>query len=147
MWYCFLPSLWLRHRSWWIIEYSQSWSLCSPTALSEICWYAMFSYSWFQSRWQSFCQGLVFLNYSAFKETLQKYLRPYEIIIQPGTLSFTLYLPESICSVHPVFYVSILKLAMFNTFSKRIQLVHAPVIIDGEPEYEILWIVDSKIDY
>jgi len=36
--------------------------------------------------------------------------------------------------------------ATFNTFSKRIQLAPAPVIIDREPEYEISWIVDSKID-
>ena len=36
---------------------------------------------------------------------------------------------------------------MFNTFSERIQLASAPVIIDGEPEYEISQIVDSKIDY
>jgi len=36
---------------------------------------------------------------------------------------------------------------MSNTFSKRIQLAPAPVIIDGEPEYEISQIVDSKIDH
>jgi len=50
------------------------------------------------------------------------------------------------CSVHPVFYVSILKPAISNTFSERIQLAFNPVIIDKEPEYEISWIVDSKID-
>ena len=33
-----------------------------------------------------------------------------------------------------------------NTFSKRIQPVPAPVIIDGGPKYEISQIVDSKID-
>jgi len=33
-----------------------------------------------------------------------------------------------------------------NTFSEKIQLAPAPVIIDREPEYEISWIVDSKID-
>jgi len=33
-----------------------------------------------------------------------------------------------------------------STFSERIQLAPAPVIIDGEPEYEISWIVDSKIN-
>ena len=43
--------------------------------------------------------------------------------------------------------MSILEPAMFNTFSERIQLASAPVIIDGEPEYEISQIVDSKIDY
>ena len=36
--------------------------------------------------------------------------------------------------------------AISNTFSERIQLAPAPVIIDGEPKYEISQIVDSKID-
>jgi len=36
--------------------------------------------------------------------------------------------------------------ATSNTFSERIQLAPAPVIIDGKPEYEISQIVDSKID-
>ena len=40
-----------------------------------------------------------------------------------------------------------LKPATSNTFSERIQLAPVPVIIDGEPEYEISWIVDSKIDH
>jgi len=43
--------------------------------------------------------------------------------------------------------MSMLKLAISNTFSKRIQLVPALVIIDREPKYEISQIVDSKIDY
>ena len=42
--------------------------------------------------------------------------------------------------------MSMLKSTTSNTFSKRIQLVPTPVIIDGEPKYEISWIVDSKID-
>ena len=33
-----------------------------------------------------------------------------------------------------------------NIFSERIQPAPALVIIDGEPEYKISWIVDSKID-
>ena len=49
-------------------------------------------------------------------------------------------------SVHPVFHVSMFEPATSNTFSKRIQPAPAPVIIDGEPEYEISQIVDSKID-
>ena len=56
-------------------------------------------------------------------------------------------LPESMRSVHPVFHVSMLEPTTSNTFSKRIQLASAPVIIDGEPEYEISRIVDSKIDH
>ena len=50
------------------------------------------------------------------------------------------------CSVHPVFHVSMLEPATSNTFSERIQPAPAPVIIDGEPKYEISRIVDSKID-
>ena len=80
------------------------------------------------------------------KKLSKKYLRLYKIIVQPGTLSFTLHLPESICSVHPVFHVSMLEPATSNTFSKRIQLAPTLVIIDREPKYEISRIVDSKID-
>jgi len=50
-------------------------------------------------------------------------------------------------SVHPVFYVSMLEPTLSNTFSERIQLVPTLVIIDRESEYEISWIVDSKIDH
>ena len=81
------------------------------------------------------------------KKLSKKYLGPYKIISQPGTLSFALHLPESMRSVHPVFHVSMLEPATSNTFSKRIQPAPAPVIIDGEPEYEISRIVDSKIDH
>ena len=80
------------------------------------------------------------------KKLSKKYLRPYKIIAQPGTLLFTLCLPESMCSVHLVFYVSMLEPATSNTFSERIQPAPALVIIDREPEYEISQIVDSKIN-
>ena len=36
--------------------------------------------------------------------------------------------------------------ATSNSFSERTQLAPILVIIDGEPEYEISWIVDSKIN-
>jgi len=80
------------------------------------------------------------------KKLSEKYLGSYKIIAQPGTLSFTLHLLESMRSVYPVFHVSMLEPATSNTFSKRIQPAPASVIIDGEPEYEISWIVDSKIN-
>jgi len=85
----------------------------------------------------------VFVKTQFFRITLpskklsEKYLGPYEIIAQPGTLSFTLCLSESMRSVHSVFHVSMLEPATSNTFSERIQLAPALVIIDREPEYEI----------
>ena len=93
-----------------------------------------------------FVKAQFFQTTQPSKKLFEKYLRPYEIITQPSTLLFTLRLPESMCSVHPVFHVSMLKPATSNTFSKRIQPAPAPVIIDGKPEYEISWIVDSKIN-
>jgi len=94
-----------------------------------------------------FVKAQFFRTTHPLKKLSKKYLRPYEIIAQPGTLSFTLRLPESMCSVHPVFHVSMLEPATSNTFSKRIQLAPAPVIIDRKPKYEISQIVDSKINH
>ena len=93
-----------------------------------------------------FVKAQFFQTTQPSKKLSEKYLGPYKIITQPGTLSFTLCLPESMHSIHPVFHVSMLEPATANTFSKRIQPATAPVIIDREPEYEISRIVDSKID-
>ena len=65
-----------------------------------------------------FVKAQFFWTTQPLKKLSEKYLGPYEIISQPGTLSFTLHLPESMCSVQ----------------------------IDREPKYEISQIVDSKID-
>ena len=106
---------------------------CSPAPDFKVGDKVFVKAQFFQTTWPS-------------KKISEKYLRPYEIIAQPGTLSFTLHLPESMHSVHPVFHVSMLKPVMSNTFSERIQLAPTPVIIDGEPKYEISQIVDSKIN-
>ena len=50
-----------------------------------------------------FVKAQFFQTTQPSKKLSEKYLRPYEIITQPGTLLFTLCLPESMCSVHPVF--------------------------------------------
>jgi len=93
-----------------------------------------------------FVKAQFFWTTQPSKKLFKKYLGLYEIITQPSTLLFTLYLPESMCSVHPVFHVSMLEPTMSNTFSKRIQLASTLVIIDRELKYEISQIVDSKID-
>ena len=50
------------------------------------------------------------------------------------------------CSVNPVFHMFMLKPTTSNSYSKRIQPAPTPVIINRKPEYEISWIVDSKIN-
>ena len=52
-----------------------------------------------------FVKAQFFQTIQPSKKLSEKYLGPYEIIAQPSTLSFTLCLPESMCSVHPVFHV------------------------------------------
>jgi len=94
-----------------------------------------------------FVKAQFFQTTQPSKKLSKKYLRFYKIIAQPGTILFTLHLPESMHSVHPIFHVSMLKPTMFNTFSEKIQLAPTPVIIDREPKYEISQIVDSKIDH
>jgi len=80
------------------------------------------------------------------KKLLEKYLGPYEIIAQPGSVSFTLRLPDSLRAVHPVFHVSMLEPATPNPFDGRSDPPPPSIEVEGEPEYEIARIVDSKID-
>ena len=77
------------------------------------------------------------------KKLSKKY---YKIIFQPGILLFTLCFLEFMYSIYPIFHMFKLEHIISNSFPKRIQLVPIPVIIDGEPEYKISWIADSKID-
>ena len=49
--------------------------------------------------------------------------------------------------VYLVFHVSILEPTMSNTFSKKTQLALILVIINRESEYEISWIVNSKVNH
>ena len=56
-----------------------------------------------------FVKAQFFQTTQPSKKLSEKYLGSYKIISHPGTLSFTLCLPESIRSVHPVFHVSMLE--------------------------------------
>ena len=72
---------------------------------------------------------------------------PYEIIAQPGTLSYTLRLPDNFRAVHPVFHISMLEPATPNPFPDRTIPPPPAIVIDEEEDnYEIDEILDSKID-
>ena len=79
------------------------------------------------------------------RKLAEKFLGPFEILPHPGTHSITLQLPDSMRAVHPVFHVSMLEPASPNTIPNRIQPPLPPVIIDGEPEFEISKVLDTKI--
>ena len=80
------------------------------------------------------------------KKLSEKNLGPYEIIAKPGKLSYTLRLPPTFRAVHPVYHVSMLETAPVSTIPNRIEDPPPPVEIEGEVEYEIDEILDTKLD-
>ena len=80
------------------------------------------------------------------KKLSEKFLEPFKVIAKPGSLSYTLKLPNSMHAVHPVFHISMLEPATPNSFEGRTLPALPPVIIQDEENYEISEILDSRID-
>ena len=59
----------------------------------------------------------------------------------------TCALPISIRGVHPVFHVCMLEPAVPNEIPNRVQSPPPPVDVQGELEYKIFEVFDSKIDH
>lgn len=77
------------------------------------------------------------------RKLAEKKIGPFPIISQPSAMSYTLRLPGTI-RIHPVFHVSQLEPEFPNTFDDRDQPPPPPLIVDGQPEYLIERIIDSK---
>jgi hypothetical protein len=95
---------------------------------------------------QVFVKAKFFRSTRPSKKLSEKNLGPFTIIAQPGSHSFTIRLPDAMRAVHPVFHVSQLEPCTPNTIPNRVQSPPPPVEMDGEPEFEIAEILDSKID-
>jgi hypothetical protein len=80
------------------------------------------------------------------KKLSEKYLGPYEVIGKPGSLSYLVSLPQRMRTIHPVFHVSMLEPSTPNSIPGRTNSPPPPVEIDGELEYEVEEILDSKLD-
>jgi len=80
------------------------------------------------------------------KKLSEKNFGPYEIIAQPDSLSYTLRLLQSMCAIHPVYHVSMLNTAPSSNILNRTEDPPPPVEIEGEVEYEIGEILDTKLD-
>src|SRR6202035_5637019 len=80
------------------------------------------------------------------KKLSEKNLGPFKIIAQVGQLSFTLWLPEQLRAVHPMFHVSQLEPATRNIIPNRVQPPPPPIEVNDDIEFEISEILDSKID-
>lgn len=95
---------------------------------------------------QVFVKAKFFKTTCPTKKLADKYAGPYEVIAQPGTHSFTVKFSMTLCSIHPVFHVSMLKPTTPNITPDREQDPPPPVEVDGEDKFEIAEVVDSKID-
>ena len=74
-------------------------------------------------------------------------LGPFEVVAQPGSHSYTLHLPNSMCLVHSVFHISMLKPHTPNVIPGHIQSPPLPETIDGEEHFKINAICESTIIY
>jgi hypothetical protein len=73
-----------------------------------------------------------------------KRLGPFVIAEAVGTRSFRLHLPKELSRLHPVFHVSLLERFHENTIDGRVAPPPPPIEIDGETEYEVEAILDSR---
>src|SRR5258708_2770768 len=80
------------------------------------------------------------------KKLSEKNLGPYEIIAIPGSHSFTLCLPQHFHSIHPVFHISQLEPVESEPFPQHVQPLPPPIEIDGDIEYEVSEVLDSRVD-
>jgi len=95
---------------------------------------------------QVYVKAKYFRSTRPSKKLSDKNFGPFEIIAKPGSLSFTLRLPDTMKSVHPVFHVSQLETSLQSSIPNRVQSPPPPIEVDGEVEYEVEEILDSKID-
>ena len=95
---------------------------------------------------QAFVKAKFFWTTRPSHKLSEKFLGPFEILAKAGTHSFTLQLPETIRGVHPVFHVSMLEPTTPNEILNHIQSPPPPINVQGDLEYEISEVLDSKID-
>ena len=80
------------------------------------------------------------------KKFSEKYLGPFKVIECVGSLSYKLQLPTYLRRIHPLFHVSQLEPVAPNTIPNRVQTPPPPIEVDGEEEYNVAEVLDSKID-
>jgi hypothetical protein len=73
-----------------------------------------------------------------------KYYGPFPVIKEVGKYAYELNLPATM-DVHPVFHVSLLEPVRDDPFPSQVTAPPGPIIIEGEPEYEVEEVLDSRM--
>jgi hypothetical protein len=97
---------------------------------------------------------MVWLDHSDIKTTRpsakfgHRQLGPYRVKRKVGPISYRLELPRTLSRLHPVFPVIKLSLAEPDPFPGRVPAPPPPpVLVDGEEEFEVEKVLDSRIRY
>ena len=75
-----------------------------------------------------------------------KQVGPFKILERIGATSYKLELPSSM-KIHPVFHSHLLRLDPDNALEGQHKEPTPPIIVDGEEEWEVEQIMDSKLRY
>jgi len=81
------------------------------------------------------------------RKLAERFLGPFEVVGQPGMHSYLVKLPTHLRSVHPVFHVLQLEPAFNSQIPNRESTLPPPVVVDGNLEFEIEKVLDSKLDH
>ncbi|MBW0471822.1 hypothetical protein O181_011537 [Austropuccinia psidii MF-1] len=79
------------------------------------------------------------------KKLSERWLGPFQILKKVSTHSYHLKLPSQWKSIDPVFHISLLEPVKTSTIPDRHQEPPPPIIIEGEEEWEVSQILDSKL--
>jgi len=82
-----------------------------------------------------------------FIKLSEKYLGPYKVVGKSGTHLYLIKLPNYLCAIHPVFHVSQIEPVSLSNIPNWVNPLLPPVEIDGNLEFEVAQILDSKFDH
>ena len=85
------------------------------------------------------------MNISRTRKLADRRLGPFPITKVVSEVNYELGLPHTI-RIHPVFHVSLLTRHQQDVIPGRTQPPPPPVIIDGDEEYEVEEVLNSKVD-
>ena len=80
------------------------------------------------------------------KKLSEKYLGPFEVIGKPGTHSYLIKLPNHFRAIHSVFHVLQIEPVPLSNIPNCINPPPPPIEINGNLEFEVVQILDSKLD-
>ena len=80
------------------------------------------------------------------KKLDHRFLGPFPIVERVSSHAFRLGLSLALSRIHPVFHVSLLQPTSSSDIPDRVVDPPPPIELDNSDEWEVNWILDSKVD-